>query len=75
MVKYLIDVTDKATRAKQIELRNTTKELKNILENVTDETLIKVEKISKEIYNKEQKLLEEIKAAKAELKIKYEGEL
>ena len=45
------------------------------MENVTDETLLKVEKISRDMYEKEEQLLKEIKEAKAELKIKYEGEL
>lgn len=74
-VKTLIDVTDQATRFKQDELRNLTKELKNIYENVTDETLLKVEKVSKELYEREETLIKEIKEAKAELKKKYEGEL
>lgn len=69
--KYLIDVTDKATRTKQDDLRNLTKELKTIMENVTDETLLKVEKVSRDIYTKEEQLLKEIKEAKAELKAKY----
>ena len=74
-VKVLIDVTDQATREKQDILRNLTKELKKVMENVTDETLLKVENISRDIYEKEEQLLKEIKEAKAELKIKYEGEL
>ena len=70
--KYLIDVTDRATREKQIEytkLASMHESLNLFEKNKT------IEEILKENIDKMDKLQAEIKEAKAELKKKYEGEL
>ena len=70
--KYLIDVTDRTAREKQIEyakLASMHESLNLFEKNKT------IEEISKENIDKMDKLQTEIKEAKAELKKKYEGEL
>ena len=70
--KYLIDVTDRATREKQIEytkLASMHESLNLFEKNKT------IEEILKENIDNMNMLQAEIKEAKAELKKKYEGEL
>ena len=70
--KYLIDVTDRATREKQIEytkLASMHESLNLFEKNKT------IEEILKENIDNMNMLQAEIKASMAELKKKYEGEL
>ena len=70
--KYLIDVTDRTTREKQIEytkLASMHESLNLFEKNKT------IEEILKENIDNMNMLQAEIKEAKAELKKKYEGEL
>ena len=70
--KYLIDVTDRATREKQIEytkLASMHESLNLFEKNKT------IEEILKENIDNMNMLQAEIKESKAELKKKYEGEL
>ena len=77
--KYLIDVTDQATREKQIEYRKWSeqrqKALDIVIDGMNEEELDKLTLLLDETAFNMDRLQEEIKAAKAELKIKYEGEL
>ena len=73
--KYLVDVTDRTTREKQDRLRNYNKEIKRLMESVTDLNLISIEKQTRQLYDEAELLEKEIKEAKTELKKKYEGEL
>lgn len=78
-VKTLIDVTDKEVREKVIELRKWADQKKKALDTVIDEMseeeLKKLTMLADECQFNMDKLQGEIKEAKAELKIKYEGEL
>lgn len=77
--KTLIDVTDRATREKQEELRKWSEQRKKALDVVIDgmkeEDLKKLTMLADECQFNMNKLQAEIKEAKAELKNKYEGEL
>ena len=73
--KYLIDVTDKSTREKQIYLVKKQKYQGQLAETITKYNL---EILGQEMTSNNEaieKLLKEIRETKAELKIKYEGEL
>ena len=77
--KYLIDVTDRATREKQQELRKWSEARKKALdiniEGMGEEQLKKFTMLADECQFNIERLQTEIKEAKAELKKKYEGEL
>jgi hypothetical protein len=77
--KYLIDVTDKETRSKQIEARKWAEQRNKALEinidNLSEEELSKLTMLADECLFNIERLTNEIKEAKAELKVKYEGEL
>lgn len=73
--KYLIDVTDRIIRDKQIRYSYMIKKIGVQLKQVNKGNLEAMEtEVLEEQENAEQ-LLNEIKEAKAELKAKYEGEL
>ena len=77
--KYLIDVTDRATREKQEEVRKWSEARKKALdiniEGMGEEQLKKLTMLADECQFNMERLQAEIKEAKAELKKKYEGEL
>jgi hypothetical protein len=73
--KYLIDVTDKEVREKQQSLRLMTNYKADLMKVVNNENLERIEAKTKEVDGKMEEMLKEIKEAKAELKVKYEGEL
>lgn len=77
--KTLIDVTNKATREKQIELRKWSDARKKVLDIVIDgmseEELKKIFMLADETKFNMDRLQGEIKVAKAELKKKYDMEL
>ena len=77
--KYLIDVSDRATREKQIDLRKWSEQRKKALDVVIDgmkeEDLKKLTMLADECQFNIERLQTEIKEDKAELKKKYEGEL
>lgn len=77
--KYLIDVTNKEVRAKQIELRKWSEQRKKALDIVIDalseEELKRLATLADECLFNAERLEVEIKEVKSELKVKYEGEL
>lgn len=73
--KYLIDVTDRATREKQIEMTRLRKYQGDLVKASEKFNLRAIENESNDNIDKMDKLQAEIKEAKAELKKKYEGEL
>jgi len=78
-VKVLIDVTDAETRRKQIEYNKWAEQKKKALDIVIDDMeenkLAELVMLVDEITVNMEQILKEIKEAKAELKVKYEGEL
>lgn len=78
-VKYLVGVTDHEVREKQQELRKWAEQHKKALDiNITgmnEEKLKELTVLADECKFNMDRLQVEIKEAKAELKIKYEGEL
>jgi C4-type Zn-finger protein len=73
--KYLIDVTDKATREKQIEYARLGTYQKQLMESVNKDNLEAIEQLTLKNNDKMAALLQEIKDTKAELKEKYGPEL
>lgn len=77
--KYLVSVTDKITREKQIELRKWSEQHNKALdvniEGMSEEELKKLTILTDETKYNMDRLQEEIKASMTELKAKYEGEL
>jgi hypothetical protein len=77
--KYLVSVTDKTTREKQIELRKWSEQHNKALdiniEGMSEEELKKLTMLVDETKYNMDRLQEEIKASMADLKAKYEGEL
>ncbi|UYZ37260.1 hypothetical protein OD350_06240 [Clostridium beijerinckii] len=73
--KYLIDVTDKATREKQIEYAKLGNYQKQLIGSINKDNLEAIEKLTLRNNDKMEALLKEIKATKAELKEKYGCEL
>jgi DNA-directed RNA polymerase subunit M/transcription elongation factor TFIIS len=77
--KTLIDVTDIPTRFAQIQLRKWAeqreKALSIVIDNLSGEELEKITMLADECLFNIDRLQGEIKAAKAELKEKYKGEL
>ena len=71
--KALIDVTDRTTREKQDRLRNYNKEIKRLMESVTDLNLISIEKQTRQLYDEAELLEKEIKEAKTEHLIRKEN--
>ena len=71
--KTLIDVTNGETRDKQIRYSYMIKKIGVMLKQVNKENLETMGTEISEEQNKAEQLLKEIKAAKAELKKKYEG--
>ena len=75
--KYLIDVTDRATREKQQELRKWSEQRKKALdvniEEMKEDDLKKLTLLADECQFNMERLQVEIKEAKAELKRKYAG--
>jgi gas vesicle protein len=78
-VKYLVSVTDKGVREKQQELRKWSEQYNNALDTNLDELsgkqAEKVAMLADECKFNMDRLQEEIKAAMAELKKNYKGEL
>ena len=77
--KTLIDVTDRATREKQIELRKWSEQRKKALDvnidGLTEKQLQALTMLADRCLQSINILTDEIKASMAELKKKYEGEL
>lgn len=77
--KYLIDVTSKEVREKQIELRKWSEQHKKamdiVLEGLSQEELDKLLKLADECLMNIDRLRNEIKSTMTELKEKYKGEL
>jgi hypothetical protein len=73
--KYLIDVTDKETRSKQIEYANLLNYQKDLMNMIKISHNAELDLKTVENNQAMENLLKEIKATKAELKAKYEGEL
>jgi hypothetical protein len=77
--KYLVSVTDKATREKQEELRKWSYQRKRALDinidRMSEESLEALAALVDETKYNVDKLQEEIKASMAELKIKYSDSL
>ena len=77
--KYLIDVTDRTAREKQIEYAKWSEQRKKALdvniEGMEEEQLKKLTMLADECQFNTDRLEKAIKEAKAELKKKYEGEL
>ncbi|MBN7576008.1 hypothetical protein C1H57_12525 [Clostridium sp. 2-1] len=73
--KYLIDVTDKATREKQIEYARLGTYQKQLMESVNKDNLEAIEQLTLKNKDKMEVLLKEIKDTKAMLKEKYGTEL
>lgn len=78
-VKYLVSVTDKTTREKQIELRKWSEQHKKALdiniEGMSEEELKKLATLVDECKFNMDRLQGEIKSSMSELKKKYKGEL
>lgn len=73
--KYLIDVTDKATREKQIEYAKLGAYQKQLMESVNKDNLEAIEQLTLRNNDRMETLLKEIKDTKTELKEKYGCEL
>lgn len=77
--KYLVSVTDKATREKQIELRKWSEQHKKALdiniEGMSEEELKKLTMLADETKYNMDRLQEEIKESMIELKAKYSDSL
>lgn len=73
--KYLIDVTDKETRKKQIEYAKLGTYQKQLMESINKDNLEYIEQLTLRNNDKMAALLQDIKDTKAELKEKYEAEL
>lgn len=73
--KFLIDVTDKATREKQIEYAKLGTYQKQLIESVNKDNLEAIEQLILNNNDRMEALLKEIKDTKAELKEKYGPEL
>ncbi|MZK53639.1 hypothetical protein [Clostridium beijerinckii] len=77
--KYLVSVTDKVTREKQIELRKWSEQHNKALginiKGMSEEELKKLTILADETKYNMDRLQEEIKVSIAKLKAKYEGEL
>lgn len=73
--KYLIDVTDKATREKQIEYARLGAYQKQLMESVNKDNMEEIEQLTLKNNDRMEALLKKIKETKAELKEKYSLEL